>query len=141
MKKMLNSILCAGLPKRDIQNANKVNLWCLIWVVTLGISTYMFDYEEYRSWPYLLSAVVINGGSGIALVFAYKKLLVNLDEMERKIQLEALALSVGVTIVAYSVGSILVKADFLTKLEPAHLIVAISLGYIVGLISGRVRHS
>ncbi|RYV01176.1 hypothetical protein SOPP22_16610 [Shewanella sp. OPT22] len=141
MKKVINAIFCAGLPKRDIQNANRVNLWGLMWAITLCATIFMIEYKWFNHLPYVIIALAINAGTGIAMVLAYKRLLAHLDEMERKIQLDALALSVGITIILYAGGSILEKAEIISHLSPSTLIVSISLSYVVGLISGRVRYS
>jgi hypothetical protein len=83
---------------------------------------------------------VINTGIGIGLIFAYKRFLKDLDEMERQIQLESLALSVGVTLAGFSSYSILDKANILPSLHPSYLIVLMSLTYMAGLIIGRIRY-
>ncbi|MBM7072129.1 hypothetical protein JQC92_08815 [Shewanella sp. 202IG2-18] len=140
MKKVLNAIFCAGLPKKDIQNANKVNLWGLAWAATLCATIFMIESDWFDHMAYVIIALVINAGAGVAMVLAYKRLLANLDEMEKKIQLDALALSVGITIIVYAGGSILEKANIISYLSPAALIASISLSYVVGLISGRVRY-
>ena len=74
------------------------------------------------------------------MVFAYKRFLTELDEMERKIQLDALALSVGITIISFSSYSILDKNGILPELNSAYLIALMALTYIVGIIAGRIRY-
>ena len=77
---------------------------------------------------------------GIGLIFAYRRFLKDLDEMERQIQLDALALSVGVTLAGFSSYSILDKAVVVPALDPAYLIVLMSFTYMAGLIIGRIRY-
>ena len=74
------------------------------------------------------------------MVFSYRRFLIELDEMERKIQLDALALSVGVTIISFSSYSILDKNGILPELNSAYLIALMALTYMVGIISGRLRY-
>ena len=74
------------------------------------------------------------------MILAYKRFLKELDEMERKIQLDALALSIGVTLVAFGGVSILEKAGMVPELEASHLIVLIALTYMAGIIVGRIRY-
>jgi len=59
--------------------------------------------------------------------------------MERKIQLEALALSVGVTIVAFSTASVLGQYNIIPPLNTAALVALMALTYMGGLIVGRLR--
>lgn len=140
MSKIIDAIACKGLPARDIRNANLVNLWALAWAVTLALTSYLSDYGWYSSTIPTMIGFVIHTGIGLGMLFAYKRFLKNLDEMERKIQLDALAGSVGVTVICFSAYSILEKAGYLPDLKPSYLIVLISLTYMAGIIIGRVRY-
>ena len=74
------------------------------------------------------------------MILAYKRFLKELDEMERKIQLDALALSVGVTVVVFGGYTILEKAEMVPDLEASSLIMLTALTYMVGIIVGRIRY-
>ncbi|MCL1079924.1 hypothetical protein D5R81_17905 [Parashewanella spongiae] len=140
MKKVISAIFCQGLPKRDIKNANKVNLWALAWVGSLVI----FHYGSKELWfmsPLMIAvAVITNVAIGVGMVLAYRKMLIELDEMEKKIQLDALALSVGTTIITFSGYSILQELTTIPVLEPSHLILVVSATYMIGIVSGRIRY-
>ena len=140
MSKIIDAIICKGLPARDIRNANLVNLWALAWAVTLALTSYLSDYEWYSSTTPTMIGFVVHTGIGIGMLLAYKRFLKNLDEMERKIQLDALASSVGVTVICFSAYSILEKAGFLPDLRPSNLIVLMAVTYMAGIIIGRVRY-
>ena len=140
MSKFINAIACKGLPARDIRNANIVNMWALAWVASLFLTSFLSDYEWYSSTIPTMIGLVIHAGIGLAMFFAYKRFLKELDEMERKIQLDALASSVGITVIGFSTYSILEKAGFLPDLNPSNLIVLIALTYMVAVIIGRVRY-
>lgn len=60
--------------------------------------------------------------------------------MERKIQQDALVLSVGVTIIGFSSYSILEGAGVVSELSPSSLIVLMALAYMTGIIIGRIRY-
>lgn len=139
MRNILNAICSKGLPARDINNANRVNLLAVLWVLSLMASSLL---SQYLSLPTLAVSIlfIIHTGIGIAMVFAYKRFLTELDEMERKIQLDALALSVGITIISFSSYSILDKNGILPELNLAYLIALMALTYIVGIIAGRIRY-
>jgi hypothetical protein len=140
MSKLIDAIACKGLPARDIRNANFVNLWALAWAVTLGLTSYLSDYPWYASTIPTLIGFVVHTGIGLGMFFAYRRFLRELDEMERKIQLDALAGSVGVTIVSFSAYSILEKAGYLPDLKPSYLIALIGFTYMAGIIFGRVKY-
>jgi amino acid transporter len=140
MSKLIDALACKGLPARDIRNANFVNLWALAWAVTLGLASYLSDYPWYASTIPTMVGFVVHTSIGIGMIFAYRRFLRELDELERKIQLDALAGAVGVTIVGFSAYSILEKAGYVPELGPSNLIILIAVTYMVGVIIGRVRY-
>lgn len=140
MKNILSAICTKGLPKRDLKNANRVNFLALLWALTLMISTYLAQADMLDSAPTLIIAFVIHTVIGIAMLLSYKHFLTQLDELERKVQLDALALAVGIAIISFSSYSILAKAGTLPPLNSAYLIALIALTYMVGIIKGRLAY-
>ena len=140
MSKIIDAILCKGLPVRDIKNANRVNLLALLWAVTLLFSAFAKEYSWYHNTLAISITFIVHMAIGIVMVFSFRKFLKELDDLERKIQLDALALSVGVTIISFSGSSILSKAGVIEKLDQSSLIVVMSVGYMVGLIFGRIKY-
>ncbi|GIU15065.1 MULTISPECIES: hypothetical protein [unclassified Shewanella] len=138
--KIIEAICAKGLPKRDLKNANRVNLFALLWALTLLISTYLSENELLGSGLLLTLAFCIHTFIGIAMLMSYRHFLVQLDEMERKVQLDALALSVGVAIISFSSYSILQNSAIVPPLNAAYLIALIALTYMVGIIKGRISY-
>lgn len=128
-----------GLVAVDIKNAIIVNFWCLAWAVSLGVISYVSEDDWYSATWIKMTGFIIHMIIGVGMIFAFKRFVSKADELERKIQLEALALSVGVTIVFFSSYTILGKSIGMPDLSAAYLIVAMSLGYAIGLIIGRMR--
>jgi hypothetical protein len=107
----------------------------------LAIISFLSQYEWYSSAALpIIIGFVINTGIGIGLIVAYKRFLKDLDEMEREIQLDALALSVGVTLAGFYSYTILDKAGVVPNLDPSHLIMLMSFTYVAGLIIGRIHY-
>ena len=140
MKTILDAIACRGLPARDIKNANIVNLWALAWAVSLGLISFLSKYQWYSPGFPTILAFTVQTGIGIGMLFAFIRFLKNLDEMERKIQLDALALSVGVTVVAFASYSILEKSGIVPDLKSSYLIALIAFTYMAGIVFGRIRY-
>ena len=128
-----------GLVAVDIKNAITVNFWCLAWAVSLLAISYVSEFNWYAATWIKMTGFIIHALIGVGMIFAFKRFVSKADELERKIQLEALALSVAVTIVFYSSYTILEKSLEIAELSPSYLIVAMSLGYALGLIIGRIR--
>ena len=140
MNKIVDAIASKGLPARDIKNANRVNLWTFAWVLSLGAIIFLSDYEWYASALPTTIGFLLHAGIGVGMILAFKRFLTVMDELERKIQLDALALSVGVTIVGFSSYSILDKVGVVPELSPAYLIMLMALTYMAGIIIGKVRY-
>lgn len=129
-----------GLPARDIRNANIANLWIFAWAISLVGISFLAGYEWYASGLIVAVGLLIHTGIGVCMILAFRKFLAEADELQRKIQLDALALSVGVTIVAFSISSLLAKSDVLPQMDTTGLLVAMSLGYGAGLTMGWRRY-
>jgi cyanate permease len=140
MSKLIDAIICKNLPARDLKNANRVNLWAIAWAASLAIISFISKYDWYSANLPITMAFVFSSGIGVGMILAYKRFLKELDEMERKIQLDALASSVGVTLVAFGGYSILAKAGSAPDLKASSLIVLMALTYMAGIIIGRIRY-
>ncbi|MFT5789879.1 MAG: hypothetical protein ACI8SJ_002000 [Shewanella sp.] len=140
MKKLLDALCIKGLPKRDVKNANRVNLLALMWALTLMISSYLAEEGMLDSPLTIAIAFGIHTIIGIAMLLSYQRFLIQLDEMERKVQLGALALAVGVAIISFSSYSILAKTGTLPPLNSSYLIALMALTYMVGIIKGRLAY-
>ena len=139
MGKFEQQAAAKGLVARDIKNAIIANLWIFAWAASLGVVSYLSDLGWYSSPSVIIVGLVIHIGIGVGMVLAYKRFLTEADELERKIQLDALAISVGAILVTFSSYSILEKSTEIPPLSPAYLIMVMAAAYCVGLIIGRRR--
>ena len=139
MGKLIDAILLKGLPTQDIKNANKVNLWVMLWAVSLVVPGLALAVFSFNNLVITLILAAINIICGLMMIRAYRHMLRTLDEMERKIQLDALALSVGVAMLTFSATSILQTADILPQLMAHVLLTIMAFSYSIGLVLGRLR--
>lgn len=137
--KIIEAICAKGLPKRDLKNANRVNLLALLWAGTLLLSTYLIENQSLST-GIVTMLFSLHSLIGIFMLVSYRHFLVQLDEMERKVQLDALALSVGVTIIFFSSYSILANSAIVPTLNAAYLIALMALTYMFGIIKGRINY-
>ena len=140
MSKILDAILCKGLPARDIKNANRVNLLALLWAGTLAITSMSREYTWHSNMLFISIIFTVHTFIGLLMVFSFRKFLKELDDLERKIQLDALALSVGITIISFSSTSILSMAGIIEKLDQSSLIMLMAASYMVGIVVGRIKY-
>ena len=72
--------------------------WTLAWVVSLGILT----GAENSLWDnkiYTIIGLIINFAIGIGMIIANKNLFKTYDELQKRIQFEAMAITLGLTVV------------------------------------------
>ena len=86
-------------------------------------------------------AVIINLIIGVGMILANIRYLRNLDELMRRIQLEAMGLSFGIGIVLGLSYSLLDITNVITSdAEISYLVILISLVYIVSLMVNKRRY-
>lgn len=115
--------------------------WTLAWLVTMALAVFgpQFLWESAPT-PTMI-AIVVNLLAGIGMIVANKNHLQGLDELQQRIQLEAMALALGVGLIvglAYSTMDItnLIAYDA----EISHLVILTSLTYLVGVLMGRRKY-
>jgi uncharacterized membrane protein len=117
-------------------------LWTLFWLVSLALATFgpKFIWQENTTWSII--AVLINAAFGVGLILAHIKQLAALDELQKKVQLDAMGIALGVGIVgglSYSVMDIsnIISGDA----EIGFLVMLISISYMVALAVGKKRYT
>ena len=130
-----------GWAARSKVNTVRLRNWTGAWLVTLAIATFGPLFVWQASQLLTALAVVLNLGTGLGMILANKHHLQGLDEMQQKIQLEAMALSLGVGLVvglAYSTMDVAKLIPF--DAEISHLVILVGLTYGAGVFAGRRRY-
>jgi len=100
--------------------------WTWSWVATLALATFgpKFIWDDHQLLTILF--VGLNFANGIAMVIANRHFFNSLDELQRKIQLEALGITLGLTVIIGITYSLL---------DTTNLIGAdAEIGFLVGII-------
>jgi len=127
-----------GWAARHKQNVVRLGFWTGAWVVTLAVAVFGSLLVWSDSKVLTSIAILVNVAAGAGMIVANKNHLRGLDEMQQKIQLDAMALALGVALVAglaYSTCDITNLIGF--DAEFSHLVFLISFTYGVGIIFGR----
>ena len=118
----------------------KVAYWGLAWVLaTAGAA---FGPELLWGYGTLMTSVAVATqlALGFGMIWAFKGVLLAMDELQRLIQLEALSLAFGVGVVVGLSYELLEDVKLITfEPEISHLIMLMSLTYMFGLFLGN-RH-
>ena len=118
----------------------KLVYWGLAWVLaTAGAA---FGPELLWGYGTLMTSVAVATqlALGFGMIWAFKGVLLAMDDLQRLIQLEAISLALGVGIVVGISYELLEDVKLITfEPEISHLIILIGLTYLFGLFLGN-RH-
>ncbi|MDC8829802.1 hypothetical protein [Alteromonas gilva] len=118
-------------------NRNRLALWTLLWLVSLAAVYFGHRYVWQQQSVVTGLMVMVNIVIGFVMIWANKTMLNGLDELEQKIQLAAMGLSLGTGLVlgfAYSALSDTGLISFEAQIP--HLAVLMSLTYLAGTFIG-----
>ena len=122
---------------KNTKNTLVVFYWTIAWISTTALVKFGTEYIWQSNKLLTGLAILLNVVIGFGMVLAVKRYLMGLDEMQQKIQMDAMALSLGVGLVIglgyQSMGQTnLIPFDA----EVSHMIMLMSLTYIVGIFAG-----
>lgn len=123
--------------------SNTINLalWTAAWVLSLAVSTFgpLVIWEENTTLTSF--AIAFNFLIGIGMIFANIRHLNGLDELQRKIQLEAMGIALGLAVVAGLAYSSLDQSNLIDyNAEISHLVILVGITYLAGILIGTSRY-
>jgi uncharacterized protein YacL len=115
--------------------------WTLAWLVTMAVATFGPQFIWTESSALTPVAILINLLTGFGMIWANKEHLRSLDELQQRIQLEAMGIALGVGLVvgmAYSNLDIsnVISADA----EISFLVIVVALTYLVSVVLGTRKY-
>jgi len=126
---------------RTKKNTKVLGYWSVAWVLTAALST----FGPIFLWSYgtllTILAIILNVGMGIAMILANKVYLKGSDEMQQKIQLDAMAVTLGAVLVGGIAYSTMDQTNLISgNAEIGFLIMFMGITYIISMLIGRVRY-
>ncbi len=124
-----------------VRNTIHLGYWTGAWVLTMAVANFgpiaVWDSNKLVT----LIAILVNLVIGFGMIMANKRHLKGLDEMHQKIQLGAMALSLGVGLVAGLAYSNLDVSNLIAfDAEISHLVILVGLTYMTGVFAGLKRY-
>lgn len=113
----------------------KLAAWTWTWVATMAIATfgpkYIWDDHVFLS----VFSLLVNFGTGVLMILANRDLLNQFDELERKIHLEAIALTLGLSVVVGLSFSLLDRQNLLPfDADISFLVMFMGITYLVSFL-------
>ncbi len=122
---------------KTTRNTVHLAFWTAAWLLTMALASFGPIFIWQSNETLTLVAILFNMAIGFGMILANKRHLKGLDEMHQKIQLEAMALSLGVgLIVGLSYSNLDVTNLISFDAEISHLVVLMGLTYLGGVIAG-----
>lgn len=123
------------------KNVWHVAYWTAGWCLTIAIATfgpkYLWDYHSIIS----IAAILVSMVVGVGMILMNRKYINGLDEMQRRVNLEAMAIAFAVSVVgglSYSMFDIANVISF--DAEIGHLILLTGMTYFIAFIIGSIRY-
>lgn len=124
-----------------VKTTMRLGLWTLAWILTMALATFGPKFIWNSNDLLTTAGIVVNLLAGFGMIRAHKGLLYSLDELERKVQLEAMALTLGVAIVVGLAYSGLDVANIIEQdAEISYLVILMGLTYLSATVLGLRRY-
>ena len=129
------------LTTRNKRSTQNLAIWTFSWVVTLALATFGHIHLWSDNLSLTLIAFGLNLAAGIGMILSNIRYIKALDELQRKMQLEAMGMSLGVGVVGGLSYSLMDTTNIIsTDAEIGMLVVLISLTYLATLVISHFRY-
>lgn len=123
------------------KNVLYLGYWTGSWVTTMAIASFGQIYLWKDNTALTILFIAINTLVGIGMILMNRKYINDLDEMQRKVSLDAMAIALGVGVVGGLSYSMLDQANVIAfDAEIAHLVMLIGITYMIAIFIGNNRY-
>jgi len=130
-----------GYQSRVRTGTIRIAYWAGAWVAATALMSFGPVYLWNKAEVLTLLAVGLNLGVGAGMILANKDYITGLDELQRKVYLDALAITAGVAVIVpipYKILKKYVAIPFHADIE--HLMMLMSLTFMVSFLYGSRRY-
>ena len=126
---------------RMIRNTLGLAVWTGAWVASVALAAFG-PGALWNNQPGLtLIAIAFSVLVGVGMLFANKRNLEGLDELQRTIQLQAMAWSLGIGLVGGLAWTLVARHGLVGfEAEIAHLVALMAVVYLAGCVAGVLRY-
>ena len=127
--------------KRDRQNQLRIMPWTFGWMLSFLAMTFAIRFEWITTSAAVVALSIVIMGLGVGTMLAYRRFLREADELVRKIELEALAATVGLGMVVGLSYWLLEFAEIVSEPGLPMIITLMMVAYSIAVILGHRRYS
>ncbi|TPH19268.1 hypothetical protein [Litorilituus lipolyticus] len=123
------------------KNTKKLMFWTAAWVISMAIAAFAPRFIWDFNTTLTIIGVLLNIAAGLGMLLANRQYLIDLDEMQRKIMLEAMGLTLGVGLV-FGLSYELFEDIKLINSEPeiSHVVIVMAITYLIANIKGHRKY-
>lgn len=123
------------------RNVRHLAYWTGAWVISMAIATFgpklIWNFNSIISVVFIL----INTLIGVGMILMNRKYINGLDEMHRKVNVDAMAIALGVGVVGgLSYSNLDISNVISSDAEIGFLVMLISVTYMIGIAVGYSRY-
>jgi len=123
------------------KRVKKLAVWTWSWVATMAIATFGPEFIWDGHVFLTTFAILVNLANGILMIRANRDLFNHFDELEKKLHLEAMALTLGLTVVVGLTFSLLDQTDLIPfDAEIGLLVMFTGITYMITLLINTKRY-
>ena len=134
-------ISTASEAKRATRSLVPLGLWTLGWLLTIALARFGPDSLWHSAPAISWGALILNVAVGVGWIVAHARFLRRVDDLQRKILIDALALALGAGLVvglAYSVAN---SVGLVGSANIIPIVCAVMSGtYLLGTLIGTLRY-
>jgi hypothetical protein len=124
-----------------LTNTIRLACWGGGWVAATALMKLGPEYLWNKTSPLTLLAVGVNVSVGVGLILAHKNYIEKLDELQQRVYLNALAITVGVTLIACIPYSVLHTYNVISfQADISDLVGLMSLTFLASFFYGTWRY-
>jgi hypothetical protein len=127
--------------RREKEQTLRLAFWTLAWVLSQALATFGPEFIWPTRNALTATAIGLNLLLGAGMVLATRNHLLSLDELQRKINLDAMAVTLGVGVVAGLAWSTMDATNLIPfDAEIAHVVVIMGLTYLSAVLLGQLKY-
>lgn len=130
-----------GYQSRTLKNILQLFSWACAWLATCALMSFGPRFLWNNALTFTLVAVGLNLCVGVGLIVVHKRYLASLDELQRKVYLDALGITVGVVLIVSVPYAVLDRFNIVhLKAEVSDLLILMTVTFLASLFTGARRY-
>ncbi len=132
--------------KKTVQSKNKsitlrLGFWTFAWVMSIALVTFGSQFLWEFNTTLSLIMIILSTAIGVGVIITNRKYVRQIDELQRKILLDAMGIALGVAIIGGISYSMLDTTNVIANdAEISHLVILIGLTYLCAVLIGNARY-